>query len=53
MKPKNHEEKVLSPYVPPLLIVASQKKFPKFIPSMENLMDLLKSYTYDSTKKVS
>lgn len=48
---KHIEDHVQSPLVPPYPIVVNHGKFQKFIPSMENLVSLLDTYTYDSKPK--
>ena len=43
-----------SSYVPPSPTIADNEKFTKCVPSMENSLTLLNTYTYNSTsKKVS
>lgn len=46
-----HEEKIQNHYVNPRPSILTQEKFHKFIPSMENSMAIMGSYTYDSTSK--
>lgn len=54
MEPKHIEEEVKSLYVPRPQVIAIHESFHKFVPSMENYVSLLDTYTYDSTsKKVS
>ena len=46
-----HEEKNLNPLVQTPKEITSQERFPKFVPSMENLVAIIYSYTYDSLSK--
>lgn len=41
------EEQIQSPSVPSPKFIEAQESFPKFVPSMENSMVILNSYTYD------
>lgn len=51
---RHYEDHVQSPHVPPSLVVVDHEKFTKFLPSMDNSVALLDTYTYDSaSKKVS
>ena len=48
MKQANHEEKIQSPYVPRPPAIPSQEEFLKFVPSIENLVAIIDTYTYNS-----
>ena len=55
MEQEYHEAKMInSPLVQPPKEIETRESFPKFVPSMENLVAIINSYTYASiSKKVS
>lgn len=51
MEPENHEEQMLSSYVPPPPTIKYQDRFHTFVPLMEKSAVIIESYTYNSTSK--
>ena len=51
---KEDEEQIISPLVPSPKVIATQEIFPRFVPSIENSVAILDTYTYYLiSKKVS